>query len=231
MERTVKYYNNKPVIVLKKHEEADFYQVLVNLEIQNVDLDFIAESFRGCHACMVGHKSTCYCDDEVAKAYDIVERIMEEYEIKDENLFYVPAKDLKDKPFEWAENEKLKAQIATNKNILNGLIDIVAENKSLIKQQEQHLNDNNSKIAASDRVVENREYLKKSADEDYQKAKEKLKKVKAELENIAIDSETSISREEYDNLCKRDRILTALENGGVDNWEWYGESLSALEEE
>ena len=24
---------------------------------------------------------------------------------------------------------------------------------------------------------------------------------------------------------KRDEILTALEAGGVDNWEWYGESL------
>jgi hypothetical protein len=28
-------------------------------------------------------------------------------------------------------------------------------------------------------------------------------------------------------LEKRDRVLTALENGGVDNWEWFGESLGS----
>ena len=35
-----------------------------------------------------------------------------------------------------------------------------------------------------------------------------------------------ISKEEYDELLDRDRKLSALEAGGVDNWEWYGESLS-----
>ena len=35
-----------------------------------------------------------------------------------------------------------------------------------------------------------------------------------------------ISKEEYDELLDRDRKLTALENGGVDNWEWYDESLA-----
>jgi hypothetical protein len=41
-----------------------------------------------------------------------------------------------------------------------------------------------------------------------------------------INTKNTISKEEYDELIHRDEILTALENGGVDNWEWYGESLS-----
>ncbi len=36
----------------------------------------------------------------------------------------------------------------------------------------------------------------------------------------------SISKKEYEELLDRDRKLTALEHGGVDNWEWYGESLA-----
>lgn len=32
-------------------------------------------------------------------------------------------------------------------------------------------------------------------------------------------------------LRKRDRILSALEAGGVDNWEWYSESLKNMEED
>ena len=35
----------------------------------------------------------------------------------------------------------------------------------------------------------------------------------------------TIKKSEYDYLIDRDLELTALENGGVDNWEWYEESL------
>lgn len=35
-----------------------------------------------------------------------------------------------------------------------------------------------------------------------------------------------ISKEELIELIKALYKLAALENGGVDNWEWYGESIS-----
>ena len=34
-----------------------------------------------------------------------------------------------------------------------------------------------------------------------------------------------ITKAEYYRLVDRDFKLTCLENGGVDNWEWYSESL------
>jgi hypothetical protein len=34
-----------------------------------------------------------------------------------------------------------------------------------------------------------------------------------------------ITKEEYDNLVHRSETLEALEQGGVDNWEWYGDSI------
>lgn len=40
------------------------------------------------------------------------------------------------------------------------------------------------------------------------------------------NTKNTIAKEDYDELVHRNEILTALENGGVDNWEWYGESLS-----
>lgn len=36
----------------------------------------------------------------------------------------------------------------------------------------------------------------------------------------------SISKKRYEELIDRDRKLSALEAGGVDHWEWYGESLA-----
>ena len=40
--------------------------------------------------------------------------------------------------------------------------------------------------------------------------------------------EIKISQEEYDRLIKVDRKMDALEKGGVDNWEWYSESLAEI---
>lgn len=40
-------------------------------------------------------------------------------------------------------------------------------------------------------------------------------------------SETvTISKEEYKRLLRSQLELSALHAGGVDNWEWYGESLA-----
>lgn len=35
----------------------------------------------------------------------------------------------------------------------------------------------------------------------------------------------TISKKEYDKLTKDSRKLRALEDGGVNNWEWYSEAL------
>lgn len=228
MENTIKYYNNRAVLVLQKHEVADFYQILVDIEIQDIDLDHIAESFRGCDACMVGHKSTCYCDEEVEKAYDVVERIIEDYKIKDQQLFYVPAKDLKDVPFEWKENKGLVDKIKGNKDILNGLIDIVAENKSLIKQQEKYFSDNKEELRKMDAIVENRKALTEIVIKDYDKLKLDIKELESQKKLIVVDSEIKIEYSEYEALLQREQLLSALEAGGVDNWEWYSEATKDL---
>lgn len=231
---TIKYYNNRPVLVLRKDDIVDFYEVYVDFEITDIDLDFIAESYRGCDACMVGAKTECKCEDKVDEAKDLLERIIDENKINDEGVFWVKGKDLKDKPFEWAENTKLKNEIQKNKNILNGLIDIVSENKSLIKAQEKQLKDNDLEVLKSDRIVENRKAISESAIKQYEDLKEKIKYKNKELEklqNVNIEDEFKISLAQYNELIKSERKLNALESGGVDNWQFYDESLKDLNEE
>ena len=41
----------------------------------------------------------------------------------------------------------------------------------------------------------------------------------------------TITKEEYDRLMKDSSDLAKLHAGGVDNWEWYDESLYGDEEE
>lgn len=40
------------------------------------------------------------------------------------------------------------------------------------------------------------------------------------------DETITIPKAEYDRLVMNEEKLRALEAGGVDNWDWYGESLS-----
>lgn len=44
--------------------------------------------------------------------------------------------------------------------------------------------------------------------------------------SIKVGADKTISKKEYEELLDRNRKRSALETGGVDNWEWYGESLS-----
>lgn len=41
----------------------------------------------------------------------------------------------------------------------------------------------------------------------------------------------TISKELYDQLTRASEELNALHNAGVDNWEWYGDAISSLDEE
>lgn len=40
-----------------------------------------------------------------------------------------------------------------------------------------------------------------------------------------MEDTVTISKDEYVELLRASIILTALEEGGVDNWEWYGASI------
>ena len=40
-----------------------------------------------------------------------------------------------------------------------------------------------------------------------------------------------ITKKEYESLLRDRKILCALESGGVNNWEWYDESMASFWEE
>lgn len=45
------------------------------------------------------------------------------------------------------------------------------------------------------------------------------------------NDEIRVNAKEWFELLRRDKILTALESGGVDNWEWYSDSLKDITDE
>lgn len=53
--------------------------------------------------------------------------------------------------------------------------------------------------------------------------------IKPDIEVELLDK-VLVDRHDYLYLQNRDQELSLLEAGGVDNWEWYGESLENFEE-
>jgi hypothetical protein len=45
-----------------------------------------------------------------------------------------------------------------------------------------------------------------------------------------MEPTVTITKKEYESLLEDSKILQALYAGGVDNWEWYSESLESLED-
>ncbi len=45
-------------------------------------------------------------------------------------------------------------------------------------------------------------------------------------DDFVIRDGVQLYKSHYDYLRKRSRLLEGLESGGVDNWEWYGQSLN-----
>jgi hypothetical protein len=43
-----------------------------------------------------------------------------------------------------------------------------------------------------------------------------------------MEPTVTITTKEYESLLEDQKILQALYDGGVDNWEWYSESLEGI---
>jgi hypothetical protein len=48
---------------------------------------------------------------------------------------------------------------------------------------------------------------------------------------MAKNSEVTISQERYKELLLTERKLMALEDGGVEDWGWYGETMKEFRED
>ena len=43
-----------------------------------------------------------------------------------------------------------------------------------------------------------------------------------------MEETVEISKKRYKELLKAERKLIALENAGVDNWDWYGDAMEEI---
>ncbi|SUB81996.1 Uncharacterised protein [Pragia fontium] len=210
------YYNNREVIPIEKQGDTEFYKCVVKF---NIAVGFDASNF--CTACLIGDmdgahpKHTCYEYD------DVIEEI--KGNAQDEDILFIPERMLNKHPFEYLPNEKLKEQLQKNK----------AEVERLSQQSKEKV----SGINSMQEQIHSLDLIREQAERDAELVKTRvLTLTKEEVEisariaainsNVIIDSSNkSISAKELLRLFEVDERMESLKTGGVDNWEWYGESL------
>lgn len=211
----VYFYQNNPCVIIRDINE-EFAEIRLSHHFAS-DMELTGH----CEGCCVGdsdNKLSCTCDE-----YSwIIEEVQNE-----ENLLLVIAEKrlLTDIPVEHVD-----------------ILTLVKERKRwqerLLKTKELHeewrlaLNAKQAKAASLAHEIES---LKLDVDANKglrEQSESGLEGLTNEYNKIVVAigyGSQKITTGEYDELLKRDEILTALEAGGVDNWEWYSESLKELE--
>jgi hypothetical protein len=213
MSKEIYFYQNNPCVIIRTVTD-EIVEIQINHKFaQNMELA------GQCQGCCIGdsdNKISCTCDEHSW----IIEEIQEE----DHKLcVMVEVRLLSKTPVEKIQIDRLKKQIAD----LNCKF---SKTKSLHQEWHKSLASKKSMfnlVSDEIKVLEQRKESLMLLIDGYDSKSEGLQKtLDAMLINISGASD-SISRYELQKLKNRDDTLSALEAGGVDNWEWYSESINA----
>lgn len=211
MTEQVKFYQNNPCVIIRDINE-DFAEVSISHHYAG-DMELTGQ----CEGCCVGdsdNKLSCSCDDHSW----IIEAVQEE---ENKLIVVVEKRLLTDNPVEHL------ALLALNKLTLEA-------RKKLEKTKELHeewrLSLNSQKAAAKALQVEvDALKLSRSAYDNLRNQSEQgLCNLTDRHNKMLVEISCGIkpiSMMEYRALLESQKKLRALEKGGVDNWEWYSESL------
>lgn len=202
------FFNNRAVEVLRI-EKDQFAFVMAKL---NIDHNISGHNF--CIPCNVGGLSGHACED----AQEVIDALMEE--IGEKDVFWVDVRYLKKAPFEYKTWKKIKEETD----------ELIIEKETLIKRKQDL-------IKMTDEMEKQKQNISISIEEETQKWKHLLSEVenlKIKKAKITFDSEEainlsnsslSLSMKQILHFIERSIRLDYLEKGGVNNWNWYEESL------
>jgi len=208
----IKYYMNAPCRVVRTISDK-FSEIIVSPKFRD-DL----HGREWCTECIVGNNGTptshtCDTYQEIIEALEDVDNTM---------LVIVESRLLTNEPIEFKEIKTLKQKIKQEyEKFLNAKKVAVKEEVRIFKNK-RILQDINKEIDGLYTIISRK--------------KDEIKLLHAEIldkqnkTTTIIPKDIHITEEEIKELQRRDFILTSLENGGLDNWEWYEESYPTNEE-
>ena len=195
----IKYYMNAPCKIIRNISD-DFCEIIVYPKF-NQDLQ--ARSW--CTECQVGNQGTP--QKHICEEYqDIIDELEN---VENSIICIVENRLLADEPIEFKKIRFLDKEIEKRDNNLHNQSLAIADKENEFKKLENVIS--NSK-------------------EDIKYYENKILLLENELKTTTLNKKVSTPEDIdihpaiYKNLIQRDYILRCLEDGGIENWEWYDES-------
>lgn len=210
----VYFYQNNPCTIVNEINE-DFVEISINHK-------YGAEMELMCMGCAVGdsdNKLSCTCSEHEW----VVEQVQDE-----DHLCLVIARRiyLRENPVEYFDFVNLKKEIDTERGSFNKTKELHEEWRQALKAKQAKFESLTNEIKAIKLDIEANDKLRIQSESGLDALTDEYNKI-----SVTIGwGDKKITMKEYNELLKRDEILTALEAGGVDNWEWYGESLKEVKQ-
>lgn len=217
----IKYYNNNPCKILREVGEG-FSEVVVFPHVQDIEL----QGSEWCTACQVGGMGGAYPSHECEpyqEVIDVVNSLREEEGV----VIIADNRLIQEEMVEWKSWHLIKERCTemtelhneTRKQRSDALIETHRLNGSIKTLQED--------ITLLEDTKENLLVKLNDTFDEYDIVKSKLSSAQDNQTSVVLDSNFKVDL----SLCTLRRLiedsikLEQLENGGVDNWEWYGESV------
>lgn len=214
----IKFYNNNPCKVIRKVSE-DFSEIVVFPHVQDIEL----QGSDWCTACQIGETHSSHECEAYQEVIDVVNSLREEEGV----VVIADNRLLQDEMVEWKTWNIIKKRCQEMTDLHNETrrqrSDLLIEKHRLEESVKTLKGDTELLASTNDNIIQK---INKSWD-DYQIARDTLQNTKDEQPTITLDSDfkVDLSLETLRRLVRDSIKLEQLENGGVDNWEWYGESV------
>lgn len=209
------YYNNRGAIPIEKQGDTDFYKCVVNF---NPVLDMRGIEFcTPCMCCSPDGSHPTHCHDEYQEVIDVLNE-----EKHTQDIMFLPASMLKEHYFEYRPNETLKDEIKKNEFRLNNSnLELKAKIMSIDELQVQI----SSLCYITDQCQQEINRLEENISELRQQELSIHESIENNKDAVIEGSKKTISIKRLLSLLATENRMIALENGGVDNWTWYDESI------
>ena len=214
---TIKFYQNNPCLIIRDVNEL-FCEIQLNTHFAaNIEAEYYCTPSE-CRAPLSGGEAA---QEEFEQAQAIIEDIQnEEHSI----ICMVEKRLLHDKPIEANTINSLTRKIDDQKLEFEST-------KILHTEWQQAVNGLKSKADLLKSEIQTLELSREANFNINKTAKAGIDRLQDKFNSMLVyisdwrGKDKFITKSEHEALTYRDRRLSALEKGGVDNWEWYEDSL------
>lgn len=213
--KEIKFYQNNPCVIVRDIND-EFCEIQLNTHFAvNIEAEYYCTPSE-CRAPLSSG------EEEREQAEAILEDIQnEEHSI----ICIIEKRLLHDEPIEMLDIKSLIKQREVEKDLLNKTKQLHEEWRKSSNVHSNKLKDLQLEIESLNRNIINLNSEKQTAKEGIKSLSERYNKIIVEVGKYSSKA-MQITVAEYDQLVKRDEVLSALEAGGVDNWEYYDDALN-----